>query len=435
MFALTTYKSKRHLTLALSTAFIVVLPFLNILRLDIPTLRFYFMNTALWIDEFYLLFFVLMLMLWLIVIFSMMYGRVWCGWMCPQTVLNELAHWFEKKTQRWFKVSKRGGFSWRKLGAIAVLALAVGVVAVLIGFNLVAYFVDPYRMVREIFAGNLGPVTTGIILGIAALVFVDVMFWREKFCTKACPYGMMQMVVTDAKTQIVRYHTERTDECIECKACVRDCMMGIDIRTSPYQTECIHCGDCVDACTKVLTRLKLPTLITFSWGQENKRTRWFEKLGLVDAKRWAIVAITVIFAITLATLIHLRQPLSVSISGDRATLFRETEQGEIYNDYTLRISNRSMNDGVFLLECAEHALSEPLCRLHLELNPMPLKSREMRMLKFSISTSRANTIFKPGPNRLRLMAINTQDERVRREVEAVFFMPEKEFVVAPPGTH
>jgi len=431
MFALSTYKSKRHLTLALSTVVIIILPFLNILRLDIPTLRFYFLNTVLWVDEFYLLFLVIMLILWIIVIFSMIYGRVWCGWMCPQTVLNELVHWFEKKTQKWLRVPKRGGLSWRRLGAWTLLSLGVATVSLVIGFNLVAYFVDPYRMLADLVAGELGPITTGIILGIAILAFVDVMFWREKFCTKACPYGMMQMVVTDAKTQIVRYHIERADECIDCKACVRDCMMGIDIRTSPYQTECIHCGDCVDSCTAILARLKKPTLITFSWGQVNGRRRWFEKLGLVDAKRWGIVGITAAYAIVLVLLVHLRQPLSLSISGDRVTLYHQVEDGSIYNEYSLKISNRSMEDGEFRLECGSRQNGEHLCRLHLDTNPIFLKSREVKILKMAISTNGKTTPLHPGPNRLKLVAVNTRNAAIRREEEVVFFMPEGNFVVVP----
>lgn len=427
MFSLTTYNAKRRLTLTLSTLLIVALPFMNILRLDIPTLRFYFFNTVLWIDEFYLIFLVLMLMLWLIVIFSMIYGRVWCGWMCPQTVLNELVNWFEKKTKRWWRVPKKGGFGWRHLAAYALLAAGVAAVSLLIGFNLVAYFVDPYRMLADIAAWRLGPITTGIMVGIAILTFVDVMFWREKFCTKACPYGMLQMVVTDQKTQIVRYQTERAEECIECKACVRDCMMGIDIRTSPYQTECIHCGDCVDSCTTVLARLKKPTLITFSWGQENARRRWFEKIGLVDAKRWGVVGITAAYAVVLILLVNWRQPLSMSISGDRATLYRVVEDGSIYNDYALKISNRSLEDGEFRIECAEPVNGSHFCRLHLDANPIFLKSREVKILKMSISTDGKSTPLHPGPNRLKLTAVNIQNMEIHHEVDAVFFMPEKKF--------
>lgn len=429
---MTTYKSKRRLVQIISTVLIVVLPFFNIMRLDVPTLRFYFFNSVLWVDEFYLLFLVIMLMLWVIVIFSMLYGRVWCGWMCPQTVLNELYSWFEKKTKRWLRVPKTGGKPWRRLSAFSVVALAAAAISLLIGFNLVAYFVDPYRMFSELASLSLGPVTTGIIIGIAIFMFVDVMFWREKFCAKTCPYGMLQAVVTDSKTQIVRYQTERNNECIECKACVRDCMMGIDIRISPYQTECIHCGDCVDSCTTILSRLKkpLPTLISFSWGEkEAPNVTWYQKLGFVDAKRWAILGITGAYAIVLVAVIQLRQPLSLTATGDRATLYHIADDGRIYNEYALKISNRSMDDGWFTVTCAGEEASGGGCSISVEQNPIFLQSREVKAVKMIIYTK--GTHFRPGPNRIELFAFNKDNTAIRTTTEAVFFMPEQTLSKAP----
>jgi cytochrome c oxidase accessory protein FixG len=417
MLSLQTYHAKRRLVQVVSTLIIVALPFLNILRLDIPTLRFYFFSSVLWVDEFYLLFLVIMLVLWVIIIFSMMYGRVWCGWMCPQTVLSELSHWFETKTLRWFRVPKKGGSPVRRLAAFGLNAIGSLAVSLLIAFNLVIYFVDPYRTLGEIATLSLSPVTAGILIGAAVLMLVDVMFWREKFCTKACPYGMLQTVVTDAKTQIVRYQTERTDECIECKACVRDCMMGIDIRVSPHQTECIHCGDCVDSCATILQRLGKPTLITFSWGENAKKDTWYEKLGFLDAKRWAVAGLTVVYALVLVIVIGLRQPLSLSASGDRSTLFRKGDDGLIYNDYALRISNRSLTDGSFVVTPDFRG-----CVVHLAQNPIPLKSREVRDLRVSISCDGAG--LKPGPNRLQLSAVNASDAQIHTSTEIVFFMPQ-----------
>jgi cytochrome c oxidase accessory protein FixG len=422
---LATHKSKRRLVQVLSTILIVVLPFLNILRMDIPTLRFYFLNTTLWLDEFYLIFLVAMLMLWVIVIFSMLYGRVWCGWMCPQTVLNELYSWFKKIVNRRLGVPRTGGSPLKRGASIVILSLATAAISLVIGFNLVAYFVDPYRMLQEIAAFSMGPVTTGCIVGIAALMFVDVMFWREKFCTKSCPYAMLQVVITDSKTQIVRYQTERNEECIDCKACVRDCMMGIDIRTSPYQTECIHCGDCVDSCAAILSRLKkpLPTLITFSWGEKEMAKRaWYEKLGFVDVKRWIVLGITAVYAIVLVAIIQMRQPLSITASGDRSTLYHLTADSLVYNEYKVRVSNRSVVDGWFRIECAGERTTSAACSLALPQNPVFLRSREAKDMRMALFTRGEH--FHPGPNRIQLTAVNTADAGMHTQADIVFFMPE-----------
>ncbi len=423
MALLTTYRSRRRIVQVLSTVVIIVLPFLNILRLDIPTLRFYFFNSVLWVDEFYLLFLVAMLVMWIIVFFSMVYGRVWCGWMCPQTVLNELIYGLENRLQRWLKVPHRGGkISGKHLLIYSLLSLAAAGLALLIGFNLVAYFVDPYRMLNDIWHGQLGGATLGIIVAIAVLVFADIMFWREKFCTKVCPYGMMQFVVTDDRSQIVRYHSERAEECIDCRACVRICLMGIDIRTSPYQTECTHCGDCVDACTAVLEKLNKPTLITFSWGKTHRKEKWWEKIGLVDGKRRIMLGLIGVYTLGLVALIHTRQPISLSATGDRSTLYRQ-ENGAVINDYSLRISNRSLEDRTFRLECDAPFGHVEGCRLIIEQNPLTLKSREVQTLRFSIATEGSQ--LQPGPNRLHLRAVDIAHPAVRAQTEIVFFMPEK----------
>ncbi|HTR99515.1 MAG TPA: 4Fe-4S dicluster domain-containing protein [Bacteroidota bacterium] len=411
-----TYHRKRRLVQALTTGAVVALPFLNIFRMDVPTLRFYFFSSVLWLDEFYLLFLALMLLLWVIVIFSMLYGRVWCGWMCPQTVVSELARWWEGRVRRLLRVPPSGGAPWRRIGAWALLGAGTALVAVVIGFNLVAFFVDPVSMIRSLASGTLPAVTGGIIAGIALLVLVDALFWGEKFCAKACPYGMMQMLVTDRHTQIVRYSKADAGECIECKACLRVCAMGIDIRESPYQSECIQCGECVDACTQILARLGKPTLVRFSWGTGEQTRSAAARLGIVDAKRWIMLALTVAYAGVIVLLVSLREPVALSVSGDRSTLWRKGDDGAVYNDYTVKISNRSLADGSFALRCPDG------CTLHGAENPMPLRSREVRTLRLSVST--AGGAFHPGPNPLKMTALNVADTSVSATTDAVFFMPE-----------
>jgi polyferredoxin len=422
---LTTYRAKCRLVLTLSTIVIVVLPFLNVLRLDIPTLRFYFFDTVLWVDEFHLLFLILMLGLWAIVFFSMLYGRVWCGWMCPQTAITWLTRWFESNAARWLGFRPRTSGPVRRVAYHAVVSLQLAALCLVIGFNLVAYFVDPYRMLADLAAWNMNPLVAKIMLGIAILVFVDALFWREKFCTKACPYGMLQLLVTDANTQITRYHTERAEECLECGACERACRTGIDIRKTPYQTECIYCGECIDACDKVMGKQRRAGLITFSWGEQGKRDRWYEKLGFVDAKRWIILGLTVVYTVGLVALIGNRQPLSLSAAGDRSTLYRQAEDGRIVNDYTVRASNRSLEDGVFLVGCRVDGAAAA-CSVHLDENPLPLQSRETRTLKMAVSAEDGS--LPPGPSRMILSLQDFNDPAVTATTEVAFFMPD-----APPA--
>jgi cytochrome c oxidase accessory protein FixG len=419
----TTYRSRRIASLFISTLFFFLLPFFNIIRLDVPTLRFYFFHSVLWVEEFYFLFLFLLIFSWLILTFSMMYGRVWCGWLCPQTTLNELAAWLKKKMEALFQVKKVQGFTANKAAAGAMLVLLETAISLLVGFNLVSYFVDPYRMLVQVRTFSLNPIVAGFIIGIAAFVLADMIFIREKFCTKACPYGMLQMVITDDKTQVVRYLAERQHECIECRACVKACMMGIDIRTSPYQTECTQCGDCVDACTKVMGRLKppRPTLIRFSWGESavSAGQSWFKKIGLLDVKRWVLSSLVFVFVLALAYMSQARSVLNISIMGDRSTLYRQGEQGEIINDFILKITNRDIRDDLISVGQDE--------RLQVRLKdadyPIAIKAGETRKIKMAITAR--GTGLQAGPNRVKVNFISALDSLRTVAAELVFFMPER----------
>jgi len=334
-----------------------------------------------------------------------------------------VARWFESNSARLLNYRpKRAGFG-KKFAFYALTSVQMGALSVFIGYNLVAYFVDPYRMLSDLMSWSMHPLVVKFILGIAVLVFLDAMFLRELFCTRACPYGMMQLLVTDKKTQIVNYDNERKDDCLACDACVRCCRMGIDIRESPYQTECVYCGDCVDACKKVLGKKGKEGLISFSWGESKARDTWYEKLGLVDSKRWIIVGLTVVFGTGLISLTNLRQPLSLSASGDRTTLYRVGSDSLVYNDYTVRMENRGMTDGTFRLECRVANNPMSTCVVYPEDNPIPLRSREKVTFKMAISTDGAS--LNPGPNRFELQATSVEDESISTVAEIAFFMPDE----------
>jgi len=422
LLAMKSYRTTRRITQALTTLVVIVLPFLKIVRFDIPTVRVYFVNSVLWAEEFYFLFLCLMLFAWLILTLSMLYGRVWCGWMCPQMALIEFTLWLRTKLRRVLKFNPQTSSTITRTMLTAATTLLTALLALFLGFVIVAYFVDPYRMLADISHASLHPVTVMGIVGVGLFFFIDLTFWREKLCSRACPYGMLQMVITDDKTQILRYHTERDPECGQCNACVSACVMGIDIRKSPYQTECIHCGDCVDACARMLSRVKPPalSLISFSWGegQTVKQSNIFHKLGLFDMKRWALVSLTLIFFGVLLTLSYIRQPLDVSISGDRFTLYRPSDAGEIINDYTAKITNRGIEQDVVNIMCPDTVQCASK-----DVQSISLEGGETKEIKFSMSSTENN--LHPGPNKLQLRLQSANNDKRKIAQEIIFFMPER----------
>jgi cytochrome c oxidase accessory protein FixG len=298
----------------------LALPFCNIIRCDIPRQRFYFFGYELWINEFGILFFVMMFLMFLIVVASVILGRVYCGYLCPQMIFSEAAAWLQHRLRR------RKPLYWALMAAASIF----------LAFTFIAYFVEPRDLARRLFSLDIR--TAGGISGAAVtlLTFLDFALLRLRFCTTVCPYGYLQGMLSDSNTLLVHYRDEG-HTCIECKKCVRDCPMGIDIRNSPFQIECVHCGECIDSCNTILGRLKQPRpgLIHYSWGVEDKPRFPF------DAKRVVLLLVLAFYATGLYAALSMRHAVLVRVSPDRSTLYRAGADGRIYNKFRYTLANRS----------------------------------------------------------------------------------------------
>jgi cytochrome c oxidase accessory protein FixG len=188
-----------------------------------------------------------------------LFGRVWCGWGCPQTVYLELVY---RPIERLAK------------GRPVVKWAAFAVLSFLLANVFLAYFVGTDRLARWVLSPpgeHLGGFLT--VVGVAALVLFDFGYFREQTCILACPYGRLQSVLIDRQSLIVGYDARRGEprgkpkkklpvlqdrgDCVDCGACVQVCPTGIDIRDG-LQMECIGCAQCIDACDTVMDRLHKP---------------------------------------------------------------------------------------------------------------------------------------------------------------------------------
>jgi cytochrome c oxidase accessory protein FixG len=311
----------------------LALPFLNVVRFDIPHQRFYVAGQELWIGEFVIIFFTLMFLLFLVVAFSVFYGRVYCGYLCPQMIFSEASVLLQDRIRRW---CVRRGYS--KTAARAAFYAVLGPASVFLAFVFISYFVEPRDLFHRLMA--LDVQTAGGISGasLTILTFLDFAFLRQRFCTAACPYGYLQGMLGDRHTLLVHYRDE-SHACIECKKCVRVCPMEIDIRESPFQIECIHCAECIDACGEIMARLKKPNLIHYVWGEKGPvaaghRQPW-------DAKRTVLLVVLLFYASGLTYALASRHPVLVRVSPVRATLYRAGADGRIYNRFHYSLANRS----------------------------------------------------------------------------------------------
>jgi polyferredoxin len=162
--------------------------------------------------------------------------------------------------------------------------------------------------------------------------------------------------------------------------------MGIDIRNSPYQMECIHCGECIDACVDVLGRFGKQGLIHYTWGEHgerlnDKKTSLWRRLGLRDAKRIAVLLVILFYATGLFLALSLRHSVLVKIAPVRTTLYRLGDDGQIYNKFRMTIANRGRREAT--LSLSVKGINN--ARLMLADSTLTLQAGEIRESEFEIA--------------------------------------------------
>jgi cytochrome c oxidase accessory protein FixG len=379
------HRLRRVIHLACFLVF-VSLPFFNVMRFDIPRQRFYLFGNELWINEFAIIFFSLLFLMFVVAAISMLYGRVYCGYLCPQMIFSEASINLEERIKTFINkhFARRSQSVRAWMNRIAVYTL-LGLGSVFLAFVFISYFVEPRDLFWRLVSFDI--VTAGGFAGavVTLITFADFAFLRQKFCTTVCPYGYLQGILGDDHTLVVQYR-DPEQICVECKKCIRVCHMGIDIRTSPYQIECIHCGECVDACKLIMGKFGKDTLIHYAWGEKGellgeKNLRWYQRLGIRDIKRVAVFAIILIYGASLAVALSLRHNVLVQIAPDRSTLYRVGDDGRVYNAFRITLANRGTKDATVTLSISGLADA----KLALPSNEFPLTAGEELKTEFEIS--------------------------------------------------
>jgi cytochrome c oxidase accessory protein FixG len=238
------------------TLLILIVPWLqvngkSILRIDIPELSLYFFGMVLRIQELYLVLLATLIFVLGFLLITVVLGRVWCGWFCPQTILADVAEWAARRLGLAVKHNRLHGI---------FLFLAV-----LVASNLLWYFIPPHHFFTLLFTFDLHYAAwiTFVLTGL--LVYIDLALVRRLICSDFCPYGRIQTAIVDKATLTLHLPDSERGRCIECNSCVKACPMEIDIRDG-YQVECTSCARCLDACRLVMAKRNEPGLISYSFG-------------------------------------------------------------------------------------------------------------------------------------------------------------------------
>jgi len=375
--------------------------------LDMPGRRFYFFFIEIWPQEVYYITGLLVLASLVLFLATSLFGRVWCGYACPQTVWTDLFIMVERMVEgdrnKRLRLAKRpwtAGKIGKKLTKHTVWLL----IAVATGGAWVFYFADAPTLARDLVTLQAAPVA---YLFIGIFTFTTYLlggFAREQVCTYMCPWPRIQGALVDDQSFLVSYRTDRGEprgahhkgdswegrgDCIDCKQCVVACPMGIDIRDGD-QLECIQCALCIDACNDIMTKIDRPRgLITYdNFDNQHRRAEGQPTQMRLMRPRTLLYAalIMVVGGIMLSALIT-RSPLDINVLKDRNPLFVMLSDGSIRNGYEIKILNKLNEERVFTVTVTglEGARMSTLTDSGFEMLPVSVASDSLRNVRVYVT--------------------------------------------------
>jgi cytochrome c oxidase accessory protein FixG len=340
--------------------------------IDMASHRAYFFFIEIWPQEVYFITGLLILAAVGLFFVTSLFGRVWCGYACPQTVWTDLFVWVERivqgdRNQRKKLDEQKWNFEklWKKT-LTHIIWLLIGVCT---GGAWVFYFNDAPTLVEQIIHLSVPSSTWTWIVALTLSTYIMAGFAREQVCKYMCPYARFQSAMFDKDTLIIGYDAERGEprhkgakkeegkgDCIDCGFCQIVCPQGIDIRDG-LQMDCIACGLCIDACNIMMDKIGEPRgLIRYDTQHHmDHKTNKFRILRPRTIYYSAILAI--VGSIMLYGLMN-RTMLELHVLHDRNPLYVQLSDGSIRNSYTVKILNKTNQDKTFTLNVEGLAQAE-----------------------------------------------------------------------------
>ncbi len=348
-------------------AFLFAAPFVKIngnqfFLFNVLERRFNIFGFPFWPQDFHLLVVSMIIGVVFVALFTVVYGRVFCGWVCPQTIFLEMVfrkieYWIDGDRGAQMRLKKRA-WDGDKIRKRILKHSIFFILSFIIANVFLAYFIGSDSLFKIISDNPFNHVTGLLSIVIFTTVFYFVFAWfREQVCVIACPYGRLQSVLLDNKSIVVAYDYKRGEketgrakfkknenrpgtgkgDCIDCHQCVDVCPTGIDIRNGT-QLECVNCTACIDACDFIMEKVDLPKgLIRFA--SEDTIAKGAKPKFTLRMKSYT--AVLAILTALLIGMLFLRNDIEATILRLPGQLYETTKNDHISNVYTYKLINKT----------------------------------------------------------------------------------------------
>lgn len=388
---LRTWRMRVHLVLLL---ILITLPWIKInglqaVLLDIPGRRFELFGVLFLSHDAPLLFFVFMLLVLALALVTALWGRVWCGWACPQTVFIDAVYrrieiWVEGNYIERRKLQAQP-MNFEKTRKIVLKWFLFFVVSSLVSHSVIAYFAGSSRLLAMI----QGPPSDNwtyflLVSTVTGLLLFNFGWFREQFCIIMCPYGRFQSVLMDQNSVAVMYDEKRGEprkgsnrfssksgDCVSCNRCVQVCPTGIDIRNG-IQLECISCTACIDACNAIMRKVSKPEGLIRHQRISAEPIRFF-RLRIAAYSALAVILLSAL-SLSLAS----RQPFSMTVHRAKDIPYQVLQDGKVLNHFKAHFINQSLDGQEFqiALPLEEQELGVQLTQVQSSHSLSPGQSKE-----------------------------------------------------------
>tara|TARA_B100000408_G_scaffold52887_1_gene40535 strand:+ start:4184 stop:5605 length:1422 start_codon:yes stop_codon:yes gene_type:complete len=360
----------RKLVSYLLLAILFAAPFIKIngnqfLLFNVLERRFNFFGYPFWPQDFYLVVIMMIIGVVFVILFTVAFGRIFCGWICPQTIFMEMVfrrieYWIEGDRGKQLRLAKQP-WDAEKIRKKGLKWIIFFIISFLIANNFLAYIISSDQLLEYITEGPAENISTFISLLIFTGVFYFIFTWfREQVCIIACPYGRLQGVLLDNRSIIVAYDHKRGEkekgrakfrknedrqatgkgDCIDCLQCVQVCPTGIDIRNGT-QLECVNCTACIDACDSMMEAVNLPKGLIRYASEENIEKK--AKFKFTPRLKGYTTVLVILIGV-LTGMLFLRNDVEARILRLPGQLYEHQQDNRISNVFTFKLVNKTTED-------------------------------------------------------------------------------------------